>query len=212
MTIPQLPININFNPTPTIYEQQTSGRQDFQNRADIGKGNVVIVPQSDADTVPFSKLAERNTWNYRSEADRPSLPLVFKAFGSGATIEEKSGNTEENYTMLHDQLPEGLKADMAAYPTPLTVALENLLKSLATGVVWQESVKVMLSSENAINRQQNNLKYPDQTFANTVAAGKSLVASAYKLLDEIGQNDPHYLEVKTFVDTVQTDLSLVKEE
>jgi hypothetical protein len=212
MTIPHLPININLNPTPTIYEQQTSARQDLQNQANMGKGNVVIVPQSDTDLIPFSKLAERNTWNYRSEADRPSLPPVFTARGSGATIEEKTGSAaEENYNILHDQLPEGLKADMAEYPTPLTASLTALLKSLAEGVTWQESVKVMLNSENAMNRQEANLKFPDQTFANTIAIGNELVTSAYQLLADIGPSDPHYLDVKAFVDDVNTYISQVKE-
>lgn len=209
MTIPQLPINVNFNPTPTIYEQQTSGRQDLQDQALIGRGNVVKT--MDTDLIPMSKLAERNTWNYKSEADRPSLPPVFTARGSGAEIQEKTGKSEDNYNLLHDQLPEGLKADMAAYPTPLTAALTSLLKSLAEGVTWQESVKVMMQSENAINRQENNLKFPDHAFATTVAAGNQLVASAYELLKDIGPNDPHYLEVKAFVDSVSAHLEQVKE-
>lgn len=212
MTIPHLPININLNANPTIYEQQTTGRLDLQNRADIGRGNVVITPQSDADLIPFSKLAERNTWNYRSEADRPSLPPVFTTRGSGATFEERIGTSKENYDALHDQLPEGLKADMAKYPTPLTVALESLLKSLAEGVTWQQSVTVMLTSENAAVRQQVNQNFPNYTFTNTIAMGNELVASADQLLSEIGQNDPHHLEVKAFVDDIRTHLSQVTGE
>lgn len=211
MTFPQLPINVNLNPTPTIYEQQTTARQDLQNQANIGKGNVVIVPQSDTDLIPFTKLAERNTWNYKSEADRPSLPPVFTARGSSAgAAEEKTGTAEENYNILHDQLPEGLKSDMAKYPSPLTVGFDNLLKKVAEGAVWQESVKVILGSENAINRQGANLQYPDGSFANTVASGREFVETALQLLNDIGPNDPHYLEVKAFVDDVQTNLVQVK--
>lgn len=210
MTLPLLPFNIpNFSPTPTIYEQQTSGRHDLQNEANIGKGNVVIVPQSQADLIPFSKLAERNTWNYKSEADRPTLTQVFTTRGSGVEIQDKT-TSDANYNILYNQLPDDLKNDMEKYPTPLTIAFTSVLKMLADAITWQQTVKVVSNTENAINRQGQNQRYPDQSFANTVAVGKELVSYANSLLEKIGKNDPHYLEVKQFVDSVDANLKSVQ--
>ena len=46
-----------FNPTPDIYQQQVSGQKEMQKHADIGQGNVVIVPQAEQDLIPFTKMA-----------------------------------------------------------------------------------------------------------------------------------------------------------
>jgi hypothetical protein len=210
MTIPQMPINTNFNPTPTIYEQQTSGRHDLQNQGNIGKGNVVIVPQSDTADISFVNYTNTTLWNYKSESDRPSLPPAFTARGSGANIQENPASPEENFNALNSQLPEGMKGEMTAYPTPQTVAFNQILKSMAEAMTFQETVKVILSSENAINRQQANLRFPDQTFTNTLTAGNELVTTAERWLSDIGPNDPHYLEAQGLIDTVKNDLSQVK--
>lgn len=215
MTIPQMPISYNPSPTPTIYERETTAQHDLQNKGDMADRKfqgAVIIPQSEADSVPFTKYAERSTWNYKSEADRPSLPPVFTARGAPASPEEKTGSAEANYSELHDQLPDGLKATMKDYPSPLTVAFDNVLKLLGAGAAWLESVTTMLSSENATARMEVNKRYPDGSFANTVASGKDYVESALQLLDDIGPNHPDYLEVKGFIDTVKNDLDKVKEE
>jgi hypothetical protein len=199
MTISGGGLNVNFLPTPSIYEQQTGAQQELQKQADIGKGNVMIVPQSQQDMIPFPKMAERNTWNYKSESNRPSLLPMGTLRGSGPDFEVKDERWQAHYELLFDELPEEVKEELLGLPTINSEALKLILELAARFMDWQDQAERVVGSEHAEIQAQANLAFGNATFINSKALGKELLEGSEKWLEELGANDPLYAETKEFI-------------
>lgn len=201
MTISSGGFNVNLNPTPSIYERETAGAKDMQNAADMGKGNVVIASQTDL--IPFTKMDDRNKWNYKSEPERPSLMPNVLLRGAGADIREPT-NWQSQYDALYDQLPDDAKLALAGLPTVYTAALKFVIDLAANVLEWQDKAVMASQMENALNRIQDNLRFPDGVYRKSLELGEELASLTEKWVGELGQNDPSYIETMEFVDAVKT--------
>lgn len=192
MTISGSGYNPNLFVNPSIYEKETSGQRQLQKEADIGRGNVVIVPQSQQDLVPLTHLAERNTWNYKSDANHPSLRLVGQLRGAGAEVRGGALEWEKHYLELYEELPAQVKADLE-YLLPIGESLKEVLEIASKLLAWQEIAKVRAESENALQRVESNLSFPLEAFRNAFEMGNEMSKFAKKWLEILGANDPAYL-------------------
>lgn len=208
MTISSGGFNVNFNPTPTIYERETTGSKDLQNAGDIGKGNVVI--SSKTDLIPFTKLDDRNKWNYKAEPERPALMPNNILRGSGAEVVNRDEGWRTQYERLYDRLPDDVKLQLAGLPTVYTAALKFVLDLAAHALNWQAKALLYTQTENALNRVNENLKFPDRTYGSSLRFGKELTKTLEKWVDAIGHNDPSYIESKEFLQIVRTLLKGTK--
>lgn len=201
MTISSGGFNINFNPTPSIYERETSGTKDMQNAGDLGKGSVVISSQTDL--VPFTKMGDRNVWNYKAEQERPSLMPNIILRGSGADIQDKDEGWKTAQNTLYNQLPEATKLLLAGVPTVYIAALKFVLDLSAKALAWQEKALVLIQTENALARREENKRFPDKAYKQSLELGKELSELTEKWVEEIGPNDPSFIESKEFLDNVK---------
>lgn len=199
----------SFSPTPTIYEQETTGRHDLQNKADIGRGNVVIVPQSSTDEVPLSKLAERNTWNYKSESGRPSLRPAGQLRGNAPELTQKEDPKIAGYTSeLTDELPVELQAELKQPTMKETGSLQDVLKLGAQTMAWVDGASTMLASENAQMRAQVNGTLSTAVNQSALNQVNELTESMQNALNEAGPNAPFYQESSGFV----ADVAFIAQE
>lgn len=208
MTISSGGLNVNFNQTPTIYEKETSGAKDMQNAADMGKGNVVILAQTDL--VPFTKMGDRNVWGYKAEPERPSLMPNTILRGSGADIQNKNEDWKSHYETLYNQLSDDLKLQLAGLPTYDTATLKFIINFGAEALDWQEKALLLIQTENALARTAEIRRFPDQAYKQSLELGKELTALTEKWVNEIGPNDPSFIEAKEFLDNVNTLLQETK--
>lgn len=208
MTISGGGLNINYNPTPSIYEQQTTGQQELQKQADIGKGNVVIASQTDL--IPMSKMAERNTWNYKSEAGRPSLLPMGTLRGSSPDSTVRDEGWLTRYGELFDELPEDIKAELLGLSTINTEAMKLILELAARAINWQDQAAKMVNNESALIRTQINLDFDRGLLANSKDMGEEFLKNAENWLETLGRNDPQYLESKEFINTLKEFLKEVR--
>lgn len=197
MTISGSGLNVNFSPTPSINERESTAQTQLQKEGAIGQGNVVMVPQSQQDLISFTTMAKRTTLNYKSET--PSLaPPKSAERGSGPQFETNEEGWEDNYAGLFDKLPADLKALLAKDPSLLatvTVVLEIAAKVLD----WQKGAIDGLNSENAINRALENANLPQAAFGGSYLTTKELVDFANEYLNAAGPNDPTYGDLKEFI-------------
>jgi hypothetical protein len=199
MTISSGGYNVNFNPTPTIYERQTQGAVDLQKKGEIGQGAVVIMPQAQQDMVPFTKLVGSNVWNYKAESDRPTLVPVGYLRNAGAEIQQGGGqNWVEQYAELYEALPEDVKDAIQNDPSLATNSFVAVMETAAKVIQWQQDASAIENSENAVNRAAANQTFPRETFANSLSVGKELSEAANGLLNEIDPNNPNYGEAVAF--------------
>lgn len=208
MTISSGGLNVNFNQTPTIYEKETSGAKNLQNTADMGKGNVVIASQTDL--IPFTKMGDRNVWNYKAEQERPSLMPNTTLRGSGADIQNRDDNWKTHYDSLFNQLPDELKLQLAGVPSPVTATLKAVLDLAANAIAAQERALLLIQTENALARTAELKRFPNQAYKQSLEMGNELVALTEKWVDEIGPNDPSYIESKDFIGNVRALLQGTK--
>lgn len=200
--------NPSFSPTPTIFEQETTGMHDLKNKGDVGRGNVVIVPQSQTDEIPFSKLAERNTWNYRSEADNPTIKSPGQLRGNAPDLSQKDDQWKASYNELIADLPVELQTELQQPTMEETGTLQDILVLGARTMTWVDSVSTMMASENAQNRAQLNGALPVFANQNALAQVNELRESMQNTLNEVGQNAPFYQESSGFI----ADVASIAEE
>lgn len=193
----------SFSPTPTIFEQETTGRHELQNKGDIGRGNTVIVPHTD--DIPMSKLAERNTWNYKSESGRPSLRPAGQLRGNAPEMSQKEDPKIAGYANeLTEELPIELQAELQQPTMEETGALQDVLKLGAQTMAWVDGASIMMASENAIGRAQINQSLPAAVNQNALAQVDELAETMQNALNEVGPNAPFYQESSGFVSDVAT--------
>lgn len=203
MTISSGGFNVEFSPTPTIYQQQVSGQHDLQNEANIGRGNVVIVPQSQQNDIPFSQLDQRNIWNYKSDSGHPTLLAQGQLRGATGDPQVRDDSWQPAYEELLNQLPEDVQNAVANAVTPEAVVLKEVLQFGARGLDIVNSSEKSVAAENAVNRAKMSQGYAEFILANARGNAEELQAIANHLLDEIGPNDPHYSETNDYLGSVQ---------
>lgn len=194
------PPSPSFSPTPTIFEQETTGRHDLQNKGDIGRGNVVIVPQSSTDEVPLSKLAERNTWNYKSESGRPSLKPAGQLRGNAPEVGQKSDPKIAEYANeLIDELPIEMQTELKQPTMEETGTVQDVLLMGAQTMAWVDGVSTTMTSENAQVRSQINGQLATTANQNALGLVNELSESMQNALNEVGANAPFFQESSGFV-------------
>lgn len=201
-----------YNPqyiNPSIYERETTGQKQLQKEADIGRGNVVIIPQSQQNDVPFIHLAERNILNYRSEADRPSLWPMGQMRGSAPLIRGNVLDWETHYLELFEALPKEVKEELE-YRLATGEAFKEVLQMAATLLAWQELVKISMESENALKRVENNARFSIEAFKSALEIGNEMAELSKKWLEILGVNDPAYLAANEDLANFKAILSEIK--
>lgn len=202
MTISSSGFNINFLPTPSIYERQTTGQTEQKNRGEVA-GNVTMVPQSDQDLVPLTKVQDRNLWNYKAESGHPALKPMSTMRGEAANVREDNVSWQDSLKELYDKLPDDVKTILEGTPTIYTESFQLVLELGARASNWQDAAVRSSNSEGAQNLAKANADFPEAGFSTTLAAGQELVGLAQQHLQTIGPNDPSYSEVKEFADSLQ---------
>lgn len=185
--------NINPTPEPTIFHLQTTGQFEQKNAGDV-RGNAVILPQSASDDVSFTKLDNRNKWDYKSESERPSLTPNTILRGSGPQIKNTDDGWRAQYEDLLNHLPDDVKLELAGLPTVYTAALKFVLDLAANALDSQSKALQMSQSENALARVNENAKLPEKAYQVALAFGDELTSVLERWIKAIGQNDPGYQE------------------
>lgn len=187
----------SFSPTPTHFEQETSARFNLQNQGQIGKGNVVIVPQSQLDEVPLSKLAERNTWNYRSDASRPSLKSVGQNRMNAPELLNRDAGWQGVYNSLIGTVQDKDLAQELNNPTlPETRSLLEVFETSARGIEWLAGASASLETESAQKKGEENREFTGQGFLSAKALGEEILEAVNRNVDIAGLNLPEHGEVK----------------
>lgn len=184
---------------PTIYEKETSGQQAQKNTGEV-RGNVTMVPQSQSDDVPFTKLDDRNRWDYKSEPERPALRPNSVLRGAGSEVKESDEGAKAQLSKLLDQLPDDTKLELAGLPTVFTAALKFVLDLAANALEAQEKAAIQSQTENALARADENRRFPDRAYLTSMELGKELAGLTKKWVDEIGENDPGALAASEFIE------------
>ena len=194
---------------PTIYEKETSGQLIQKNTGEV-RGNVTMVPQSQSDDVSFVKMDDRNKWDYKSEPERPALRPNTVLRGSGAEIKSTDEGVKAQLEKLLDQLPDDTKLELAGLPTIYTAALKFVLDLAANALEAQEKAALLIQSENALARADENRRFPDRSYLTTIELGKELADLTEKWVQEIGENDPGALAANEFIEDAKALLNGTK--
>lgn len=213
MTISGSGYNANLNPpTPSIYETETSGQKSMQNDANIGRGNVVIVPQSKQDDLPFTRLFERNTWNYKSESNTPTLLPQGQVRGAGVIIKPNEERVLELYEELLKSLPEDVKELLLGPPTTYIEAFKKVMRALAEGERWLEGALENVLKEGALSRAKAIEEAPVKQLIHSQAVTKEVLLSLKGILEEGEASHPDVLEGKEKITSFLDHIDEVKRE
>lgn len=196
---------------PTIYEKETSGQQAQKNTGEV-RGNVTMVPQSQADDVPFTKLDDRNKWDYKSEPERPALMPNTVLRGAGSEIKNSDEGAKAQLERLMDQLPDDTKLELAGLPTIYTAALKFVLDLAANALDSMEKAAIQTQTENALARADENRRFPDRSYVTSINLGKELAGLTEKWVNEIGGNDPGSLAASEFIENAQALINGTKHD
>ncbi len=201
MTISGSGFNLpNLTPAnQTPYEQQTSGQTDLKNAADMGRGHVVIVPQSQSADVSFVLMGRHNLQDYKAERDNPTLIPLMHLYGSGPDIKSKDEGDKAHFNNLFDHLPEDVKTMLAGLPTVYTAALKFVLDLAANALNWQDKAHVQSQTENALNRAEVIKKLPDASYKESLKLGQEIADGIETWMEKLGKNDPDYISTIDFV-------------
>lgn len=192
--------------TPSIYERETSGQAAQKNTGEV-RGNVTMVPQSQAVDISFTKLGDRNKWDYKSEPERPALMPNIVLRGAGSEIKNTDDGAKAQLAKLYDQLPDDLKLELAGLPTEETAAFKFVLEFVANGLDAQERAALLCQTENALAREDENRRFPDRAYSSGIKLGKELVDLFEKWVQEVGQNDPGSIAANEFIDDAKALLN-----
>lgn len=195
MTISGSGFNPSFLFNDSIYKDNVGVQKQLQKEANIGVGNVVIVPQSEQDLIPLTNLAKRNTWNYKSESGHPSLLPMGQLRGSGAVVKGNVLGWETHYIALFDALPIDVKQELE-YNLESGEAFKEMLKIAAKLLAWQELSEISSSKENALKQVEINQNFADTAFKNALMMGSEMALLGEKWLEILGANHPGYLSGK----------------
>lgn len=184
-----LPVS-QFSPSP-IPEDQIAQK----NVGDVGRNNVVIVPGDKMEEIPLSKLAERNTWNYKTTADRPTLKNMGQLRGLSADLKASDEGWKTLYNDLLQSLPKEILASLLE-KQPEALQLAAVIQEVAQALSALNLVEAQLQTEAAIQKAAIRQQFPLFCVSNGWVQGKELLNTAQKWLEEIGPNDPHYVEIQ----------------
>lgn len=196
---------------PSVYEKETSGQQTQKNTGEV-RGNVTMVPQSQADDVPFTKLDDRNRWDYKSEPERPALMPNSVLRGAGSEIKNTDEGAKAQLARLMDQLPDDTKLELAGLPTVYTAALKFVLDFAANTLDSMEKAAIQTQTENALARADENRRFPDRSYITSINLGKELAGLTEKWVNEIGVNDPGSLAASEFIEDAQALINGTKHD
>lgn len=210
MSISSSGFNINFNPTPSIYEKETQGAVDLQKKGDLGQGSAIILPQAQQDLIPFTKLNDRNLWHYKAESDRPSLLPVGFLRSAGPESREGEAKWSTFFNHLLDALPKEIQEAIKENPSLATGSLVVALETASKALEWLANTSQVANSENAQNRTKANLVLPEMLFFSSLGLGKELAGHMEEWLNEIGPNDPNYSEAQDYLSSFQLLMREVK--
>lgn len=188
----------SFSPTPTHFEKETTALESFKNKAEFGKGNVVITPNTD--DIKFTQQNDRNVWNYNSTSSRPLLPPAGQLRGNAPQLSTADEAWKAGYDELTNDLDPELQAELENPTLEETGTLKDVLIVAGRTMNWVDTVSNTIGGENAIARTNANAELP--AFANTVALSQvdDIASSLDGTLDEIGPNAPFYQDSKGLVD------------
>lgn len=192
--LPNLP---PANQTP--FEQQTSAQYDLKNTADMGRGHVVIVPQSQAADVSFVLMGRYNLQDYKSERNNPTLVPLMHLYGGAPDIEDKDEGDKAHFNNLFDRLADDVKTMLAGLPTVYTAALKFVIDLAANALNWQDKAQLQSQTENALNRAEAIKRQPDSNYRESLALGKEIADGVEKWMEKMGKNDPDYISTMDFV-------------
>lgn len=187
----------SFSPTPTVFEQETTARLNLQKKAEIGQGNVLIVPQSEASDVNFVNQNKRNTEKYKSDSGRPSLKSVGQQRLNAPELSSKDIGWQKTFNSLVDSVEDpDLQAEIQQPTLPETEALREVFEAGARGVLWLNSAAAGLEMDSAKAKAAENKQLVFQGFHEARSQGKEIASSVNETLDSVGPNFPEYDETK----------------
>lgn len=195
--------------SPSIYEKETTGQIAQKNTGDV-RGNVTMVPQSQSDDISFTKMDDRNRWDYKSEPERPALRPNSVLRGSGSEVTSSDDGVKAQMAKLMDQLPDDTKLELAGLPTVFTAALKFVLDLAANALEAQEKAAIQSQTENALARADENRRFPDKSYLTSIELGKELAGLTEKWVSEIGENDPGSIAAGEFIEDAKALLSGTK--
>ncbi len=200
----------SFSPTPTIYEQQTTGIEKQRNEgATSSKGTVVILP--DTTLLPMSQIAYRTAYNgYKSEAGRPSLPPVGQLRGNAPERGLKDDGWKAHYEEFVSQLPSILQEELKRMRLEGIDTFKEALEILSHAASWVESTETLNRSETTQNRQKVNAQFVPGGYASASDAASELLEAMKGNLGAIGPNAPYYDESMGFANELQALLKEVR--
>lgn len=196
---------------PSIYEKETTGQLAQKNTGEV-RGNVTMVPQSQADDVSFIKMDDRNRWDYKSEPERPALRPNTILRGAGAEVSSTDEGVKAQLAKLFDQLPDDTKLELAGLPTVYTAALKFVLDLAANALEAQEKAAIQSQTENALARADENRRFPDKAYLTSIDLGKELAGLTEKWVQELGENDPNSISANEFIEDAKALLNGTKHD
>lgn len=181
--------NIVPNPTPYIFEQETTGSTSLRNQGQMGFG---VPIQPNTDQLTLANLIDRNIFQgYRSDQPRPPAPPAGSLRTSGAKADQ--GGTlgwEDNYNELASDLPPELTNVLAE---PEFKAVLSVAANVLSGLDKTDRMDVR---EEALNNANQNISLPERALGGFLTYGGEFIKEAASILDQKGANDPEYLAQK----------------
>jgi hypothetical protein len=199
MTISSSGFNPIVTPQQTVFEKQTTGQHDLKNTGEV-RGNVTILPQSQSDSIPFTKLDDHNKWDYKSEPENPTLMPNITLRGAGADVKTSDEGVQAHAENLFAQMTDDVKLELAGLPTTLTAALRFVIDIGANTLEWQDKALIKTQSENALARVEENKKAPHTAYEQSLKLGTEIAGITEKWVQEIGQNDPGFIDASEFLE------------
>lgn len=199
-----------FNPTPPIFQQETSGANTSRNQGLMGQVTVVVSSAGDTEVIPFTKFDNRNKWQYKSESNIPTLKPSSVARDAGANPTTHDDAWLETYDNNYGQLEPDVRAALEGTPTLNGGAMVAVLEVFSRVQSWMGGAEAATETESAQNLSQYNQQFPNAAFVSSVHTGSDLADSAAGILDTLGPNDPSYLDAQGFVNNMITLLNEIK--